>query len=220
MTRSMNGIFGVMKFDTADNYVYREPLLGGWDAPGVAYAINDDYLIEQWTGLPTIALVNDPIEGETVQVGADLFKPVSALSVFSLLSLYIALGVISLLSLLAIIFWGCRRLAKKIPADASVWIRIWPLLTSLVLLGSIICLSMVGLFMQAAASVSVLSITVYLLSIAYPLFALASATALIKYRNQAISNWLYGYALIYTGLHLLMAAHLAYFGLFALKTWA
>ena len=220
MTRFMNGIFGVMKFRTDDNYVYREPLLGGWDAPGVAYAVNNDYLIEQWTGLPTIALVNDPIEGSTVQVGADLFKPVSALSVFGLLGLYVSLGAISLLSVLAIIFWGCRRLVKKIPADASVWIRIWPLLTSLVLLGSIICLSMVGLFMQAAASVSVLSITVYLLSIAYPLCALASAIILFKYRNQAISKWVYGYALIYTSLHLLMAAHLVYYEIFALKLWA
>lgn len=220
MTRFMNGIFGVMKFHTDEMHVYREPLLGGWEAPGVAYAINNDYLIEQWTGLPTIALVNDPIEGDTVQVGADIFKRVSAVSVFSLLGLYVSLGIISLLSLLAIIVWGSRRLLKKIPTDASVWIRIWPLLTSLVLVASIACLSSAGLFMQAAASVSILSITAYLLSIAYPLSALASAAMLIKYRNHAITKWLYWYALIYTGLHLLMAAHLAYYGIFALKLWA
>jgi CubicO group peptidase (beta-lactamase class C family)/cytochrome b561 len=220
MTRFMNGIFGVMKFHTDEMHVYREPLLGGWEAPGVAYAINNDYLIEQWTGLPTIALVNDPIEGDTVQVGADIFKRVSGVRVFSLLGLYVSLGIISLLSLLAIVVWGSRRLVKKIPTDASVWIRIWPLLTSLVLVASIACLSLVGLFMQAAASVSILSITVYLLSIAYPLSALASAAMLIKYRNHTISKWLYWYALIYTGLHLLMAAHLTYYGIFALKLWA
>jgi cytochrome b561 len=140
--------------------------------------------------------------------------------VFSLLGLYVSLGIISLLSFLAIIVWGSRRLAKKIPVDASVWIRIWPLLTSLVLAASIACLSLVGLFMQAAASVSILSITVYLLSIVYPLSALASAAMLIKYRNHAITKWLYWYALIYTGLHLLMAVHLAYYGIFALKLWA
>ncbi|WP_062067669.1 serine hydrolase domain-containing protein [Cellvibrio sp. OA-2007] len=220
LTRFMNRVFGVMKFHTDDTYLYRQPLLGGWDAPSKDFAINDDYLIDQWTGLPSIALVNDPIAGNSVQASTDLFKPVSAFSVFSLLGLYVSLGTISLLSLLAIIVWGCRRLAKKIPAEASVWIRIWPLLTSVVLLGSIMSLSMVGLFMQAAASVSLLSITVYLLSIAYPLCALASAFVLIKYRNQVISRWIYGYALIYTGLHLLMAAHLVYYGIFALKLWA
>jgi CubicO group peptidase (beta-lactamase class C family) len=220
MTRFMNRIFGVMNFHTEDTYLHREPLLGGWEAPSKDYAINDDYLIDQWTGLPSIALVNDPVEGNAVQVGADLFKAVSAVSVFSLLGLYFSLGIISLLSVLAIIFWGCRGLAKKIPADASVWIRIWPLLTSFLLLGNIVCLSMAGAFMQAAASVSPLSITVYLLSIAYPLFALASAIVLIKYKNQAISKWIYGYAIIYTGLHLLMAAHLTYYGIFALKLWA
>ena len=220
MSRFMNRVFGVMKFHQDDTYLYREPLLGGWEAPGKAYAINDDYLIEEWTGLPTITLVNDPIEGNTLQIGADLFKPVSAFSVFSLLGLYISLGAISLLSLLASIVWGSRRLAKKIPSDSSVWIRIWPLLTSFVLLGSIVCLSMIGIFMQAAASVSLLSATIFIFSIAYPLLASVSAIALIKYRNQAIPKWLYWYALIHTGLHLLMATHLAYFGLFALKTWA
>ena len=220
LTRFMNRVFGVMKFHTDDTYLYRQPLLGGWDAPSKDFAINDDYLIDQWTGLPSIALVNDPIAGNSVQASSDLFKPVSAFSVFSLLGLYVSLGAISLLSLLAIIVWGCRRLAKKIPADAGVWIRIWPLLTSLVLVASIACLSLVGLFMQAAESVSLLSITVYLLSIAYPLCALVSAFVLIKYRNQVIPRWIYGYALIYTGLHLLMAAHLVYYGIFALKLWA
>lgn len=220
LMRSMNLVFGVMTFRTDDTYLYRQPLLGGWDAPGKAYAVNNDYLIEQWSGLPTIALVNDPIEGTAVQIGADLFKPVSALRVFSLLGLYISLFAISLLSLLAILVWGSRRLARKIPADPSIWILIWPLLTSLVLLGLIVFLSLVSLFIQAAASVSWLSITIFILSIAYPLFSIVTATVLLKYRRHSISKWIYRYAITYAGLHLAMAVHLAYYELFALKTWA
>jgi len=220
LMRSVNLAFGVMTFRTDDTYLYRQPLLGGWNTPGKAYAVNNDYLIEQWSGLPTIALVNDPIEGTTVQIGADLFKPVSALRVFSLLGLYISLFAISILSLLAILVWGSRRFAQRIPADPSVWIRIWPLLTSLVLLSLIVCLSLVRMFMQAATSVSLLSVAILIFSIAYPLFSIVTAGALLKYRRHSISKWIYRYAIAYAGLHLAMAVHLAYYGLFALKTWA
>lgn len=220
MTRALNSVFGVMKFETDETYMYRQPLLGGWDAPGKAYAISSENLIEQWSGLPTIALVEDPIEGSTVQIGADLFKPVSALTVFSQLGLYAILFVISLLSLLAMLVWGSRRLVKKIPTDASVWVRMWPLLASLILLGLVGLLSLAGIFMHAAAEVSLLSVAILILSIVYPVFALASGVALIKFRQYDISKWIYWYALIYAVLHLLMAIHLAYSGFFALKLWS
>lgn len=220
LTRTMNLVFGVMKFHTDATYLYRQPLLGGWESPSNDYAINDNYLIDRWTGLPTIALVDDPIAGKAVQVNTDLFKPVSAFQVFGLLGLYGAITVISLISLLAILIWGSRRLVKRIAADASVWVRIWPLLASLAFFGLTISLSLIGLFIQAAGTVSLLSVTIFILSIAYPLFSIASAAALLKYRQQPIAKWIYWYALIYTGLHLLMAVHLAYYGIFALRTWA
>lgn len=220
MTRALNSVFGAIKFETDETYFYRQPLLGGWDAPGKAYAVNDENLIEQWSGLPTVALVKDPLAGDAVQIGADLFKPVSAVKIFSQLGLYLTLGITSVLSLLAIWIWGSRRLMKKIPADASVWIRIWPLATSLILLGLFGLLSLVGIFMHLAAQVSILSVSIFMLSIIYPFFALASGAALIKYRPYAMSRWIYWYAFIYSSLHLIMATHLAYSGFFALKLWS
>ena len=219
LTRSINLALGVMVFRTDKNYLIRSPLFGGWNH-SKTYAINNNYLIESWSGLPTIAIVNDPIEGKAVQIGADLFKPVSALRVFSLLGLYIALFAISVLSSLAILVWGSRRLARRLPAEPSVWIRIWPLLTSWVLLGLAVSLSLAVSFVQAAATVSWLSVTIFILSITYPLFSIVTAVALLKYRRYSISKWIYRYATLYAGLHLAMAIHLAYYGLFSLKTWA
>jgi hypothetical protein len=220
LMRLMNVTFGVMTIQTDDTYLHRNPLLGGWEHPSQDYAVNEDYLIDSWTGLPSIALVNDPIEGNAIQVNTDLFKPASALKVFGMIGLYIALLITTLCSLLAIVIWGFRRLAKKTPVDPSVWIRIWPLAASLIFIGFAVSLSLGGLFMQAFASISLLSMTIFLLSIAYPAVSIVSAATLLKYRNTQVSRWIFWYALIYTGLNLLMATHLAYYGLFALKTWA
>lgn len=220
LTRSINLTLGVMVFRTDETYLVRSSLFSEWDHPSKTYAINDSHLIESWSGLSTIVIVNDPIEGTTVQIGADLFKQVSALRVFSLLGLYIALFAISFLSSIAILVWGSRRFAQRIPSDPSVWIRIWPLLTSWVLLGLAVSLLLAVFFLQAAATISWLSITIFILSIAYPLFSIVAAVALLKYRRHSISKWIYRYAIAYAGLHLAMAVHLAYYGLFALKTWA
>ncbi|MDR7089086.1 MULTISPECIES: serine hydrolase domain-containing protein [Cellvibrio] len=220
LMRLMNVTFGVMKFQTDDTYLHRHPLLGGWEHPSQDYATNEDYLIDSWTGLPSIALVDDPIEGNAIQVNTDLFKPASALQVFGMIGLYAALLITTLCSLLAIVIWGFRRLAKKTPADPSVWIRIWPLAASLIFIGFAVSLSLGGLFIQSFANISPLSITIFLLSITYPIVSIASAVILFKYRQHSISSWIFWYAFIYTGLNLLMATHLAYYGLFALKTWS
>ncbi|PUA30052.1 MAG: hypothetical protein B0W54_05855 [Cellvibrio sp. 79] len=225
IARSTTTVFGVMKFHSDDIYFYHQPLLGGMEPPGKGYAINNsnsfnNNLIDNSTGLPAIAVVDDPIAGKAVQINMDLFQAVSPLQVFGLLGLYGSLIILSLGSLLAALVWGLRRMIKKVPVDPSVGIRLWPLIASLVFFGFIITTSVSGLFIQAAGTVSILSISVFALSILYPLSVADCIRVLIKYRQQAISKWIYWYASFYTSLHLLMAVHLAYYGLFALKTWA
>ncbi len=230
LTRSTTTVFGVMKFHSDETYFYHQPLLGGMEPPGKNYAINDsalinsnlinNHLIDSSTGLPAIAIVDDPLAGKTVQINTDLFQAVSPLQVFGLLGLYGSLIILSLCSLLAAPVWGLRRIIKKIPTDSSVWIRTWPLIASLLFFGFTIVTSISGLFIQAAGIISVLSLSIFALSILYPLGVVICIRVLFTYRQQPISKWIYWYASIYTGLHLLMAVHLAYYGLFALRTWA
>ena len=111
MSRFMIATFGVMKFRTDDNRLYRSPLFGGWESKD--YAVNDNNLIDAWSGLETITLVNDPIEGDMVQVSTDLFKPVPALQVFGVIGLYVMLILITISSLVAAMIWGLRRIDKR-----------------------------------------------------------------------------------------------------------
>lgn len=218
MSRFMIATLGVMKFRMDDNYLYRSPLFGGWKSKD--YAINDSTLIDGWSGLATIALVNDPIEGNTVQVSTDLFKPVSALQVFGILGLYILLILTTLGSLIAVMIWGGKRMVNKLPFDSSAWMRLWPLISGWVFIGFLISMSLGGLFLQAYGSISILSLIVFLFSIAYPVITAFSVFKFFTYQYISVSKWIVIYSIFYTALNLLMAIHLAYYGLFALKTWA
>src|SRR5690606_27109084 len=71
-------ILGAMKFSTSDTFFHRMPVLGGWESPSSDYAIDENLLVDQWSGLPTVAKVTDPIAGDAIQVGADTYIKSSA----------------------------------------------------------------------------------------------------------------------------------------------
>ncbi len=222
MSRFMIATFGVMKFRTDDKTLYRSPVFGGWESKD--YAVNENYLIDHWTGLPSIAIVNDPIEGNTVQVSTDLYKPVSALQVFLTFDLFIFLILTTIISFIAALFWAGRRIIKKTPADVSVGMRLWPLAAGLTFAIYMISISMAGVSLEAYGEISILSLVAFVLSIVYPLLTLWCAFRLIKYRYQSVEKsspkWIFYYSLFYTKLNILMSIYLAYYGLFALRTWA
>ncbi|MBK8187416.1 MAG: beta-lactamase family protein [Cellvibrio sp.] len=222
MSLLMIATFGVMKFSTDDKTLYRSPVFGGWESKD--YAVNENYLIDHWTGLPSIAIVNDPIEGNTVQVSTDLYKPVSALQVFLTFDLFIFLILTTIISFIAALFWAGRRIIKKTPADVSVGMRLWPLAAGLTFAIYMISISMAGVSLEAYGEISILSLVAFVLSIVYPLLTLWCAFRLIKYRYQSVEKsapkWIFYYSLFYTKLNVFMSVYLAYYGLFALRTWA
>lgn len=218
LSRFMIASFAVMKFRTDDTHLYRSPLFGGWESKD--YAVDENNLIDAWSGLATIGLVNDPIEGETVQVSTGLYKRVPLLQVYGVIGLYIALVLTTLISFIAAMIWGGRRIGRKIPADSSVWMRLWPLISGLVFFGFMIGMSLSGISLQAFGSISVLSSVVFVFSIAYPVITLWGVIQYFTYQYSSVSIGILCYSIFYTLLNILMSAHLAYYGLFALRTWA
>ena len=65
----MTNLTGILKVTHDDKYLHRTPLFGGW--------ISNDYvgarevLVDRWSGLPSIAIVEDPLVGPTLQVASD-----------------------------------------------------------------------------------------------------------------------------------------------------
>jgi len=70
--RFASNIENALKVSVVDNIVHHSPVYGGWQRND--YAISDNLLIDPWTGLPSIALVNDPLAGELLQVNGDFLN--------------------------------------------------------------------------------------------------------------------------------------------------
>src|SRR5690606_12627488 len=144
MARMFVDIQSIMKFSVSDNYLHREPLFGNWKSNDYALTSDDTALIEVWSGLPTIAVVEDPLAGEVVQVSSDTYKRISAVRAFGVLGINILVLLVSALSLVCFPFWALHRLIKRIPLDASVWVRVWPLLASVFLFAVILAPTFFG----------------------------------------------------------------------------
>ena len=217
-SRMFSDIQSVMRFRVSDNFVHRFPLLGGWEGESNDYAVNTDVLAEQWTGLPTIALVEDPLAGEVIQVGSDLFKPISALRAYGVLAINILVLLVSGLSLLCVLVWAPRRWYKKMPQDASVYVRAWPLFASAILFITILVPS-IGGSLATLGTISVVSITITLGSVFYLLATLGCLLVLWCTKAQLAGRWIYAYACLHSGLHVFMLGQLAVYGLIGIRTW-
>jgi CubicO group peptidase (beta-lactamase class C family) len=216
--RMFSDVQSVMRFRVSDFYVHRFPLLGGWEGESNDYALNNDVLIDRWTGLPTIAWVEDPLAGQVIQVGSDVFKPISAARAYGVLAINILVLLVSVLSVLCVLVWAPRRWYKKLPLDESVWVRVLPLFASVCLV-VVIAVPTLGGSIITLGRMSIISVTIMLGSILYALVTLGSLWVLWRSYGQVASRWIYGYACLHTGLHLYLLGQLAVYGLIGIRTW-
>src|SRR5690606_30592525 len=109
------------------------------------YALNDRVLVDQWTGLPSVARVEDPLAGDAVQVNTDLFTRTSAILVWGELLFF---GSVFLLSALAIVYalvWVPLQLYRRSFRSATNSIRLWPTLASALLIATLVRMSFISM---------------------------------------------------------------------------
>ena len=216
---AMLPIAGIMKITADEFYLHREPLLGGWEKPSTDYALNEDYLIDAWTGLPSITWVEDPLAGKVLQVSGDILKPISVVEAFGWLVFFSILAMISLLSVLYAIFWLPYRLWKKIPIDSAFNLKFWPMLTSAILFAWLGALTAFGTDIALLATPNTITVSLLLLSLIYPLCTMASVVKIYQCRHHAQSKWLGLYSKTLTMLHIIATVYFIYFGLIGFRTW-
>lgn len=218
IARMFSDIQSVMKISVSEDFLHREPLLGSWKSNDYALASDDKTLIDNWTGLPSIAIVEDPLAGRVVQVSGESFKPISALRAYGVLGINMLVLLLSLLSLLCFPVWALRRRMKRLPLDSSVWVRVWPLVASAILF-TVIVVPSIGGSISTIGRISIVSVTLMLGGILYALATLVCLAALWRCYGQVASRWIYGYACLHTGLHLYLLGQLAVYGLIGIRTW-
>lgn len=68
-------ITGVIRITADDNFLHRSPFFGGWQSNDYRLADSGgDILYSDWTGLPSIAWVEDPIAGRALQVEGVIYQ--------------------------------------------------------------------------------------------------------------------------------------------------
>jgi hypothetical protein len=212
---------GVMHFTVKDNRLHRMPLLGGWPAPSDDYAINEHTLVSSYTGLPTIAIVNDPLAGEVVEVSSDVMGPtlkrVSAFRVFSTLGLITFTLVLSAISILFAPIWLVRLIRRKI-SGATVSIRLWPLITSITpVLG--LGVFLVSANMQAMGEISLVTLSIFVCTSLYPVFAVYSLINIYRLRNAQVNSIMFWHSAILSICHVGFAILLACYGMLMMRLW-
>jgi len=211
-------IDGIMKFSVSDNHLHREPFFGGWKSSD--FATNDKHLINPYTNLPSISIVQDPLAGEVVQVDSNTYEKVSAFSVYGRLALLISLIIFSATSLLFALIWIPLRALGKLKDSSSIQLRSIPLVSSLCLVLLPIIPTIFGDNIFDVIRVSPTSVSIFLLSLIYPL--LAGYGFFVAYKNRTItmSRLVYWHSTSLATLHVVFAIYVATYGLIGFRLWA
>jgi CubicO group peptidase (beta-lactamase class C family) len=218
MMKLMSDVTEAITLSHSADYLRRTPLFGGQSTDD--FAVNDRHLISPNTGLPTTAIANDPVIGQIVQIGRTTYQRVPAIQVYARLALLLSVAVLSVGSILFALIWIPRRIWGTLPAGAGIQVRIWPLLTTLTLVLLPVAPMVFGSEVLDFARFSPTSVSVFLLSLLYPVLALFGLVVTVKYRATAVNPWVRWTSGALAVSHAGFAVLLASYGLLGLRLWA
>ena len=182
---------GILRVWHDEKNLHRTPLFASWISSD--YVGAREVLVDPWSGLPSIAIIEDPLVGPALQVASDVLVRVPAWKVFA------RFGTLALVILMTIA--GLFTLRAK---DGRLWMRLWPLIASATLISYLIASAVGGAFLKSLATVSPLSVGLLVLSLAYPAVILLGAAHLLKAKTREPKNLPYWFAAVFVVAH---AAH-------------
>jgi hypothetical protein len=171
--------------------------------------------------VPTVELLAPNAEGQFIQIGGETMKRVPAWFALAeiFLTAWFALAVVSVLVYAP--FWILGGLSKKRRRPAERWIRLWPLIAVLSLLG------VVAIFMLVSddpisllGNLTVWSAAFFFATVAFALASVASTLALWRAQKHEVRSRIRTYSMAVTLALLIAAAYFAYWGIIGLRTWA
>lgn len=201
------------------NKLIRKGLLGG--EASYYYPASTDLYKSELNGLISLSKTSDPLAGEVVHANNSVLKPISAIAVYTQLSIGGLWGALTLSSVLFAFVWGVRKLRGKIPSGATIKIRLWPLLASLSIL------LLIFLFVQGGSNPfesfgvpSPISVGIMLSTITFALFSVLGVYTSMKERRTEMNRGTYWYSTISSFVNLIVAVYLMSHGTIGLMLWA
>jgi len=191
------------------------------DETNYYFPVSDNLYKSEKSGLVSLSQTTDPIAGTVVHMGTKVLKPTSPVLVYSQLGIGALWVLFMVTSGLFFPVWLIRKLRGKIPAGASIRIRVWPLLASLSI-AAFMGLFVVGgndPFKQLGAPTPI-SIGIMLATLSFALFAVLGTYTAVKARQTTMNKGTYWHSSIASLLNLVVAVYLLSFGAIGLMTWA
>jgi CubicO group peptidase (beta-lactamase class C family) len=176
----------------------------------------------------TLALLPDA-DGETlIQCNSETFKKVSAWLVWGQ---RIGIGLIVLLMLSSPLFalvWGSRKLMGKLPDAGPLSVRVMPLLSTVLLMATFgllatVCRMIFGDYVTALTALgvpSLLTVSIMLLTVAFPAATAASLYVAYRERSAAMNQVAYWHSVLVAAAMAAVAIYMGYWGLIGLRLWA
>jgi len=213
----LNDSLGFRVISSGDKGLHLTTLFGSRSISG--YAINENLLVNPWSGLPSIALVNDPLVGQAIQVDSDLLVAVSQISVWSKILLIGSVIMLTIGTLLFSLFWLPLNVYRKTLTAQQIRSRLWPSLTSACFVALIISLVLGDANLEAIIKISPLSLTIFALSLLYPLITIISLFRLWQLKGSKEKSKSYWLSFSICVIHLLNVFLLASYGMIGFRIW-
>lgn len=218
LSRYIVDVAGAMNFSFEGERFIRKPLFGGWQSND--YVNDDGLLVDVWTGLAHVAIVNDPLVGKAVAVGDALYQRVPSIMVFGPIVLLGGLGILSLIAFVLLLAHGIRILRKK--QQAKLFHKVWsgPALASAYLLFSIVTSMLVGSDLSQLGSVNWVTLYMYVSSVVYPLMVLLAVWLVWRSRFNTSGIMTRTIAFTLLCLHVGTVLYLMNYDQIAIKLWS
>lgn len=177
----------------------------------------------------TLALLPDADGKTLIQTEFGTFKKVSALRVWGQ---RVAIGLIALLTLSSPLFtlvWGLRKLCGRLHDAGPLSVRVMPLLSAVLLMAlfgflatalwTLVFGDLIGEIMTWGVP-SLFTVSIMLLTIAFPVAAAASLYVVHRERHAAMNRMAYWHSVLVAAAMAAVAIYMGYWGLIGLRLWA
>jgi hypothetical protein len=190
--------------------------------------VSDRLFRKEDQSVATLALLPDA-DGEILtQTGWTTFKKVSPLQFWAQIIGIVLVSVLTVSSLLCAPVWGLRKLLGKLSNSGPMAIRVLPFLGAVSLLlfdGGLLVIVLFGTGVGFVAdeiklgAPSLFTVSILLLSIAFPLAAVGSLYIVFRERHTPMSRVTYWHSVCIAAAMAAVAVYYGYWGLIGLRLW-
>lgn len=179
-------------------------------------------------GMISLSRVEDPLVGEVIHYSSKnagsgnnvVLRPVYNWIGYSQLFIELSWLFVVPSSIGYFLIWFVRRLMGKIPAGATIRVRLWPLLASTsMMLVVLLLMAASSDFYRYLGQPTCISVGIMLATGSFAILSLLSVFTVVKERNSEMNHANYWYCTFSSVIHLLMAVYMFSFGVIGIRFW-